>query len=92
MISHVFAVLGNGEKALEYAKETLRLTDKHGFKDFDLAYAYESMARAYASSGKKFECKNWWEKSRKAGDLISDKEDKKIFGGDLNSNPWYECK
>lgn len=92
IISHVYAILGNGEEALIYAEETLRLTEKHRFKDFDLAYAYESMARAYAASGNKIECENWWKKSRKAGNLISDNEDKKIFDGDLNSGPWYDCK
>ena len=92
IISHVYAVLGNSEQAIEYAKETLRLTDKHGFKDFDLAYAYESMARAYASSGKKLECKNWWEKARNTGNLISDIEEKNIFNGDLYSGPLYKCK
>ena len=41
MISHVYAVLGKGEKVLETAKEAMHLTEKHRFKDFDLAYAYE---------------------------------------------------
>ena len=92
MISHVYAVLGNREEALVHAEETLRLTENNGFKDFDLAYAYESMARAYAASGNKIECENWWEKSKKAENLISDNEDKKIFDRDLNSGPWYDCK
>ena len=92
MISHVYAVLGKKEEALKYAEETLQLTEKYEFKDFDLAYAYECMARAYATLRNKVECKNWWEKARQAGNLIFDKEAKKIFDGDLNSGPWYNCK
>ena len=41
LISRVFSVLGKSEKALSYAKETIRITEKNGFKNFDLAYAYE---------------------------------------------------
>ena len=77
LISRIFAVLSNGNEAISYAQETLRLTEEHGFKDFDLAYAYESMARAHAVSGNKEKYKEFWEKAREAGDLIAGKEDKK---------------
>ena len=91
MISHVYAVLGKGEEALNYAEETLRLTEEHGLKDFDLAYAYECMARAYAAMGNNEECKKWWEKAKSAGELIQDKEDKKYFNGDFEAGPWFDC-
>ncbi len=91
MISHVFAVLGNGKQALEFAKETLRLTEKHKFTDFDLAYAYECMARAYATLGNTEKCRNWRERAKSAGELIHDKEDKKYFDDDFNAEPWFDC-
>ena len=34
MISHVYAILGRGEEALESAQKTMRLTKQHSFKDF----------------------------------------------------------
>ena len=49
LISHVYAVMGDGRSALDYAQETWRLTEKYKFKDFDLAYAFEAMARAHAA-------------------------------------------
>ena len=49
MISRVYAILGKGDKALHHTYETIRLTNEHGFKDFDLAYAYEAMAKSYAA-------------------------------------------
>ena len=91
LISHVYAVLGEGKEALSYAQETLRLTEENGFKDFDLAYGFEAMARAHAALGNKEKCKEFKIKSREAGDLISGKEDKKYFDGDLEAEPWFEC-
>ncbi len=90
MISHVFAVLGKGDLALEYAKKTLRLTEEHGFDDFDLAYAYEAMARAYAALGNSDDCKLWHAKATEFGKLIKGEEDKKYFEGDLASGPWFD--
>ena len=89
LISRVFAVLSKGNEAISYAQETLRLTEEHGFKDFDLAYAYESMARAHAVSGNKEKYKEFWEKAREAGDLIAGKEDKKYFDEDFEAEPWF---
>ena len=89
MISHVYAVLGKGEKALETAKEAMHLTEKHRFKDFDLAYAYESLARAHAALGNKEEYQKFWYKAKEASDLIVGEEDKKIFAGDLETGPWF---
>ena len=55
LISHVYAILGNSDEALSYAKKTLEITEenKNKMKDVDLAYAYESMARAYSISKNK---------------------------------------
>ena len=51
LISHVFAVLNLGDESLRHAKTCMDITMKESFKDFDLAYAYESKARAYAAIG-----------------------------------------
>ena len=59
---------------------------------FDVAYAYEALARAHAASGNKEECKNFLQKAREAGNLIAGKEDKNIFDVDLESGPWFGCK
>ena len=91
MISHVYAILGRGKEALESAQKTMRLTKQHSFKDFDLAYAYEALARAHSASGNKDECNRWLNKAKEAGELIHSVEDKKIFEGDLKAGPWLGC-
>ncbi len=92
MMSRVYAVLGKGKEALQYADETMRLTTEHEFKDFDLAYAYESKARAYAALGNNPDCIHWYQKAVDAGKEIKGVEDKKYFDGDLLSEPWFSCK
>ncbi|MBC8312117.1 MAG: hypothetical protein H8E72_07400 [Candidatus Marinimicrobia bacterium] len=92
MISHVYAVLGKGEEALYHAKATMNLTDEHKLKDFDLAYAYEAMARAYAVLGKKDDFVEFYSKAKDAGKLINGSEDQKYFDNDFASEPWFGCK
>ena len=48
MISHIYAILKRGKEALESAQKNMRLTKQHHFIEFDLAYAYEVMARAHS--------------------------------------------
>ena len=92
MIANAYTNLGMGEKAIGYAEETLRLTEKHDFKGFDLAYAYEGMARANAALNNKDECLKWVEKAEKTGELIEGAEDKKYFKSDLEKGPWFDCR
>ena len=92
MIANTYANLGMGEKALEYAKKTLHLTEEHDFKDIDLAYAFEAMARAHAALKNMDECQKWLIKAMKAGELIEGSEDKKIYLSDLENGPWFGCK
>ena len=92
LVSHVYAILGKGDQAMRYAEKTIRITKKHGFNDFDLAYAYEALARAHAAAGNKEECNSWLKKAKEAGNLINGKEDKKIFDGDLETEPWFGCR
>ena len=83
LISHVYAILEKSDKALSYAKKTLKITEDNNLKDFDLAYAYESMARAYSISDNQNKSKKWYKKAKNAGDLIEG--DKEYFLLDLNS-------
>ena len=53
LIARVHTVLGEPEAALQHAKRCLVLAVEHKeeMADFDLPYAYEAMARAYALAG-----------------------------------------
>ncbi len=91
LISRVLSILEKRETALFHAKNTIALTEKHELKDFDLAYAYESLARSYAAIKNKDESKIWYKKAKQAGEMISDNKDKEIFNGDLKAGPWFDC-
>ena len=91
LISHVYAILNKFDEALSHAKETLRLTEENDFKDFDLTYSFEALARANAAAGTK-ECTKWLRKAQEAGTFIAREQDRKIFIADLDSLPWFGYK
>ena len=89
LISHVYAVLNRPEPAVHHAKLCMELTEEKKFEDFDLAYAYEGMARAYACSGNKTEAVKYIKLATEAGEKIKNEEDKKLFMSDFAAEPWY---
>jgi len=92
LVSHVYAVLNRPEPALHHAKLCLELTKENNLIDFDLAYAYEGMARAYACSGEKSESEKYIQLATETGEKIKNKEDKEIFMSDFEAGPWYNVK
>ncbi len=50
-VSHVYALLGMGAPALLFAKTSMDTIQQNGIGDFDLAFGYEALARAYAVLG-----------------------------------------
>jgi hypothetical protein len=91
MIAHVYTVLKEAEQALKHARRCLELTEKYRdkMKDFDIAYAYEGIARAYALGGDREKAAKFSAMARSAGESISNEEDKRIFAGDLKGGEWY---
>ena len=51
MISHVYAILEQGNDALHHAEKCWVLTKELNLGGFDLGYAYEALARAHAILG-----------------------------------------
>ncbi|UCD06361.1 MAG: hypothetical protein JSV98_03800 [candidate division WOR-3 bacterium] len=89
LISHVYAVLNMPDPALYHASKCLALTEEHGFVDFDLAYAYEAMARANAAAGDEKEAVKYLNLARQAAEKIELDEDRQLFISDLKTGPWY---
>lgn len=89
LISHVYAVLNMPEQALHHAKKCLALTEEHGFIDFDLAYAFEAMARANAAADNRQDAVKYLNLAREAGERIKAEEDRKLFISDLEAGPWF---
>ena len=90
MIAHVFAVLNRGEEALTHAETCMDITMNESLKDFDLAYAYECKARAYASLGQSEKMNKCFLNAKAAGETIKKDTDRKLFFSDLQSEPWYK--
>jgi len=85
LISRVYAVLGQGENALTYANYCLQLCLENDIKDFDLAFAYEALARAYSILNNKAMEIKFLELAKKAGTKINKSDDKKYFFEELNT-------
>jgi hypothetical protein len=91
MAAHVYTVLGNGPMAMRHANRCLELTEqnKGEMEDFDIAYAYEGVARANALIGDAAVAGKYLESAKAAGEEIADAESKEYFVGDLAGGDWY---
>jgi tetratricopeptide (TPR) repeat protein len=79
--SRVYAVLGRAEPALHHARRGLEICQAHGFADWDLAFAYESLARASAVAGDLERARAYIEQAL-AVDIAED-EDRELLHADL---------
>lgn len=85
--SRVYAVLGRAEPALYHARRGLEICQAHGIGDWDLAFAYESLARAHAVAGDKDQARTWTEQALAAAEDIKQDEDRELVLTDLESIP-----
>lgn len=94
LISRVHVVLGHAVEALRHAERCFELTkaNKDLMKDFDLAYAFEGLARAHAMIGEQRMAEEFFELARQSGNAIMNDEDRSIFMGDFESGEWYGMK
>jgi hypothetical protein len=80
-------VLGRAEPALFHAQECLEICQEHGYGDFDLAFAYEAVARAHAVAGDAAERDKYFKLAQEAGEQIAKEDDKQYFFAELNTVP-----
>jgi DNA-binding transcriptional MerR regulator len=85
--SRVYAVLGRGEPALWHARRCLAINEDNGSADWDIASAYEAMARATLVAGDAAAAADWKAKATAALDGIADQDDRDIIEGDLATLP-----
>jgi hypothetical protein len=85
LLSRVYTVTKDAPNAIKHAKKCLKLTQKNlrDMKDFDLAYAYEALARANYLNRQSVYGKRYLDMARKAGEKIKNLEDKNQFFKDL---------
>jgi hypothetical protein len=86
-VSRVYATLGRTEPALHHARRCLEICEENGIGDFDLAYAYEALARAHAVGGEPDAAARFAELAREAGARIEEDDDRELFESDLTTLP-----
>jgi hypothetical protein len=83
LCSRVYSVLGRPEPALWHAQRCLDVCEAAGIGDWDLAYAYEALARAASAAGDDVQAGEWRAKARRAGDAIAEADDREHFERDF---------
>jgi hypothetical protein len=82
-LSRVNAVLGRGEAALYHAQRCLDHCLENGIGDWDLAFAYEALARAHRVAGNDEDYRRNLERAREAGAAIAEDEERQLLDRDL---------
>lgn len=84
-ISRVYAVLKRVEPCLYHANRCLKITLDNDLKDFDLAFAYEAMARACDLAGDEGDAVKYMALAKDAGTKIADADNQKYFFSELEN-------
>jgi len=83
-ISRVYAVLNNFDSCLFHGERALKICKENGFTGFHLAYAYETLARAFLIKGNKSESTKYLELALKEVQVVEEPENKDILKKDLD--------
>lgn len=86
-VSRVYAVLGRAEPALHHARRVLDLCTENKIGDFDLAFAHEAIARAYAVAGDADQARAATDQALAAAEDIAEDEDRDLVFADLETIP-----
>jgi hypothetical protein len=78
-LSHIHAILKRAEPALHHGQRALEICQANGIADFDIAFAYEAIARAHAVAGNQSERSRYLELARTAAAGIAKEDDRKYF-------------
>ena len=81
-----YATLGRPEPALRHARRCLAYIESGlGTEDWDLPFAYEALARAYAVAEEPFESRRFEQLARELGEHIADPESREMLLADLGA-------
>ena len=86
-VSRVYAVLGRPEPALHHAGRVLDICQENGIGDWDLAFAYEALARAYAVAGDAERARELTDQALAAAEDVAEQEDRDLVIADLETIP-----
>jgi len=83
LVSRVYTVVARVEPALAHAEQCRELCERNGLSDWDLAFAYEALARASRGAGDADATRRFVELARSVE--IADAEDRELLEQDLAS-------
>jgi len=83
LCSRVYSVLRRAEPALWHARRCLEICEREGIGDWDIAFAYEALARANRVAGDATAGEHWLARAREAGSLITEADDRELLFTDL---------
>ena len=89
-IARVYTVLNRAEPALYHAGRCLDICQENDIGDFDLAFAYEALARAWSLTDNVGNRQRNLSLALKACEAIADDEDRQYVLNDLKTIPGYE--
>ncbi|MFX0013913.1 MAG: hypothetical protein ACFFB2_12990 [Promethearchaeota archaeon] len=85
-ISRVYSILKKPEIAEYFAKRCIDICEKNGIGGFDIAFAYEAMARACAVAGnREADVQKYITLAKSAGNKIEEKGNKEYFFSELET-------
>lgn len=89
LCSRVYSLLGRPEPAVHHARHCLEFVESapEEMEDWDIAGAYEALARAHLTAGDTEEARRFYELGREATAKIENPEDRKHIEADLDALP-----
>ncbi|MDQ2750081.1 MAG: MerR family transcriptional regulator [Pseudonocardiales bacterium] len=85
--SRVYAVLRRPEPCLHHAQRVLDICQEQGIGDWDLAFAYEALARGHAINGDLERARAFTEQALAAAEDIAEDGDRDLLLSDLETIP-----
>jgi hypothetical protein len=86
LCARVYTVLGRPEPAIWHAQRCLHLLSEFGgYEDWDMAAAYEGLARAYSLAGDKAETRRWLDLANEAIKNVADPDDRRPIADDIKT-------
>jgi hypothetical protein len=83
LCSRVYALLGRGEPAIWHARRCAEIDEAAGLADWDIASAYEAMARALLVANDRAGAAEWKAKATAALAGIAEADDRAVIENDL---------
>jgi hypothetical protein len=86
-VARVYAILGRAEPAIYHAQRVVDIRLANAIGDWDLAFGYEALARAFAVAADAAAAGTWTDKALAAAESIAEDEDRELLLADLETIP-----